>query len=212
MLYSILQFNTGSTFNKRYGEKLRGFFASLYRNNDLFHNHDKNGSDIYRYPLIQYKVIAGNLVIVGINAGADLVRHEFVKHETLDLDGDVLENFEISLKINNVEFAVHDTLHSYSFDSIWLPLNEENYRKYMRGELNLDTALQNNLLSDLKGLGIFADKRIMVKGNFQKREVMLENKRMVGFTGEFVCNVKIPSLLGTGKRKSIGFGTIVERK
>ena len=209
MLISILEFGFERKFTKRHAEKLRGFFANLYKDNDLFHNHQQDGRVIYRYPLIQYKIINGKLVIIGLKEGADLVRNEFIKHESINLDGEILSNFEISLKIVQVNMQVEDSLYSYQFNSIWLPLNDKNYRIYKQGKFDLNKALQNNLLSDLKGLGITAEKRIMVKGNFREKKVMVDNKQMTGFVGDFVCNVKIPEFAGTGKRKSIGFGTIV---
>lgn len=207
--FSFLQYRGPVQLKKRYAEKLRGYFAGLYRNIDLFHNHTAEGRVLYRYPLIQYKIIDGNPVVIGLNEGAELVKNEFIKHDRLILGDVVYEHFETVLDYKTVDFDVSDTLYEYQFSSLWLPLNEENYRLYQRGGFDLNTGLQNNLLSDLKGLGIWTDKRIMAKGKFVEHEVFLENQKMIGFAGDFVCNVRIPDYMGTGKRKSIGFGVIV---
>jgi hypothetical protein len=38
--------------------KFRGFIGNLFKNHDLIYNHDlKTGKPIYRYPLIQFKLI-----------------------------------------------------------------------------------------------------------------------------------------------------------
>ena len=43
------------------------------KNKDIFHNHYDDGSYIYRYPHIQYKIICGKICILGIGDGAEEV-------------------------------------------------------------------------------------------------------------------------------------------
>lgn len=207
--YTSLTYIMDKPLSKRSAEKLRGFFGSKYRDNNLFHNHDQAGKSIYRYPLIQYKLIDGNLSIIGLSEGAAFIKEEFVQYDALELGAARYDRFEIRLITRQVEFNISDSLHRYRFDSIWLPLNHKNYDLYQRGKLDLNIALRNNLLSDLKGLGVWVDSQIMVNGQFSPREVELDNTVMTGFVGEFVCNLQIPDYVGTGKRKSIGFGTII---
>lgn len=206
---TILTYIIDKPLSKRSAEQLRGFFGSKYRNNDLFHNHDPEGKSIYRYPLIQYKVIDGNLTVIGLQKGASFVRDEFSQYNELLLGKEQYSNFEIKLTSRQVEFDISEALYRYRFDSIWLPLNNKNYDLYQRGKLDLNIALRNNLLSDLKGLGIWIKEKILVNGQFTPREVEMDNTVMTGFTGEFVTNLKIPDYVGTGKRKSVGFGTII---
>lgn len=207
---AILSYITEKKYDKRYAEKLRGYFGNLYKEEDLFHNHN-NEKSIYRMPLIQYKVIEGNLSIIGINEGAELVAKEFIKHKKLNIGNEIIEKFETKLSIKEEEFYVAEELFSYKFDSIWLALNQENYKKYLKEEeFNLDKILTNNILSNFKGCGITASKKIMVKGNFQKIEAEMKNNEMIGFIGEFVSNVKMPDFLGIGKRRAIGYGTVIK--
>jgi hypothetical protein len=49
---------------------LRGAISHLNRNNVLFHQHANDELLIYNYPLIQYKIIEGNGIIVGLDKGA----------------------------------------------------------------------------------------------------------------------------------------------
>jgi len=39
--------------------KFRGFIGNLFKEHDLIHNHDEKGTPIYRYPLIQFKLMEG---------------------------------------------------------------------------------------------------------------------------------------------------------
>lgn len=80
---AILTYITEKKYDKRYAEKLRGYFANIYRDEDLFHNHENLEKVIYRMPLIQYRVIDGNLSILGIEKGADLLTNEFMKHKKI---------------------------------------------------------------------------------------------------------------------------------
>ena len=77
MKTALLQYITEKKYDNRYAEKLRGYFANLYKEEDLFHNHDDKGNSKYRMPLIQYKLINGMLSIVGIEEGAKLIADEF---------------------------------------------------------------------------------------------------------------------------------------
>lgn len=208
MKIAVLKFITEKKFQNRDVEKLRGFFANKFRNEDLFHNHSGE-KDIYRMPLIQYKVINGILTVYGINEGADLVVSKFLNIKEININGEIISEFETELSIKDKKFLVDDELHSYKFDSIWLALNDKNHIKYKKGELNLNKVLQNNILSNFKGCGIKVEKKIMVKGEFKEVEVYVKNIKMIGFVGKFICNVEIPKYMGVGKRKSIGFGVLV---
>ena len=47
--------------------KFRGFIGNLFKDHDLIHNHDlKTGKPIYRYPLIQFKLIDDIPAIIAI--------------------------------------------------------------------------------------------------------------------------------------------------
>jgi hypothetical protein len=163
-------------------------------------------------PLVQYKVVNEKLTIIGINEGADLVANEFLKHKEINIDGFKLNNFSSELKIDEEELKVTDELYSYEFETIWLPINQKNKRKYLEGELNLDKVLINHILTTFKGCKVEADKKIMVKGNFEEKKVRLKNVDMIGFTGSFITNVDIPEFISLGQRRAIGFGTVVKQR
>ena len=128
---------------------------------------------------------------------------------------DSIKIMDNEIKIEKVEytnleedFFVDEKLHKYKFETIWLALNQENYTKYLAGEFDIDRQIQNNLLSNFKGLGIKVDKQILAKGDLQPVKVNIKDVRMVGFKGEFISNVVIPEYMALGKRQSIGFGMV----
>lgn len=205
-----LRYISEDKFWQRDAEKLRGCFANLYKEETLFHNHYGNGRSIYRMPLIQYKVINNDLVIVGLNEGADLLKKEFLKHKEIRIGDKILKNFETKLEIRNEVMKVEEGLYTYKFLSPWLPINQKNKKRYIEGELDLDKVLRNNLLSNFKGLGIEVKNRILVKGSYTEKEIDVKNKKMVGFLGEFTTNVKMPNLISIGRRRAVGFGVVEE--
>ena len=207
---AILKFITEKKFNNRDAEKLRGFFSNMYKEEDLFHNHDEGDKFFYRFPKIQYKIIDGMLSVVGIDEGADLIKNKFLFINEINISENVIDKFETSFEIIEEDLFVDEELYTYKFLTPWLCINQNNHRAYRKGELNLDVVLRNNILSNLKGLGIFADKKIMVKGDYKAVEVKTKNIDAIGFYGEFTTNVKLPDNIGIGKRKAIGFGNIVK--
>jgi len=46
--------------------KFRGFVVNAFKDHDLIHNHDEKGKPIYRYPLIQFKLIDRTPAIIAI--------------------------------------------------------------------------------------------------------------------------------------------------
>lgn len=208
---TVLKYISDMEFWQRDAEKLRGYFGNLYEEENLFHNHQDKYTFIYRMPLIQYKVVEGNLTIVGINEGADLVAKEFLKHKSLPIGKEVFKDFETQLDMKTEELRVTDELYSYKFETPWLGINQKNIKAYKKGELNLDKVLANNILTLFKGVKIEADKKIMVKGEFEEKHIKMKDITMLGFGGSFVSNVKIPEYLSLGSRGASGFGCVVRK-
>ena len=213
MQVSVLKFTTDKKFKKRDAIKLRGYIGNLFRENLLFHNHLEKYEFNYDLAKIQYKVIDKKLSVIGIDDGAKLLAEKFLEINSFIIDGETYSNFEKSLEIKEEDFEVNDKLYNYKFENLWIALNQNNYRKFKDGKFDLDKQIQNNILEIFKGLGIWIDKKIIAKGKFTGPH-KFKNKgiTMEGFAGEFVCNVKMPSYIGLGKRKSIGFGTIVREE
>jgi len=112
--------------------KFRGFIGNLFKNHDLIHNHDlKTGKPIYRYPLIQFKLIDRTPATIAITDRAVSIFAEIImKLDKIIIEDTVIPVFEKDLKIEEVEFGYSDEMFMYEFASPWIGLNQENFKKY----------------------------------------------------------------------------------
>jgi len=205
---AILTFVIDDNFISRDAEKLRGYFGNIYKDEIIFHNHIEGNKFLYNFPKIQYRVINGKFLIVGINEGAEVIQQKFFNIKELVIGNKIITNFEKTMELKEEEIYVADKLYTYKFTTPWLCINQKNHKRYEENKLDLDIVLRNNILSNLKGLNIFADKKIMVKGDYKEVNVKNKNINIIGFYGAFTTNVRLPEYIGIGKRKSIGFGCI----
>ena len=72
--------------------KFRGFVGNLFRNEDLIHNHNADtGRLIYRYPLIQFKLVNNTPAIIAITDRAISVFMQlFMKLDQIIIDGETI--------------------------------------------------------------------------------------------------------------------------
>ena len=219
-----LTYDIEDNLSLRYGHKLRGFFASNFKE-VLFHNHYKDGSYRYGYPLIQYKIKNKKPFIIGINKGAELITEHFLSIEKLTLgnkeyvspSGRLSVNTEI-IKINN-EYGM--PVYKYSFITPWLGLSQENYRVYKSEYIKapkkdkmdfFKRIIIGNILSFASEIDWWVEEDINVVPSLLDMSVKFKNEDMVGFTGYFFSNVYLPEYIGLGKSTSRGFGTIIREK
>ena len=197
-------------FSKSSAKALRGYFGNYFKNIVEFHNHLDQITFNYKSPNIQYRVIDGNLSILGINEGGDILLKsiEKIKLDEIILDGIDNKIKEKEIKITFPELKIQDERYDYKFESFWIALNEENYKKYKKGDLSLDIILRNNILEFFKLSGVQAEKRIIATGEFEENKIIEKDITILGFTGAFKTNVNLPDLIALGKRKSVGFGVI----
>ena len=193
--------------------KVRGFLGNKYKDYPILHNHYANDKFLYSYPFVQYKIINGDIVIVGIDEGAELIKKIAPELTILTLDKD----YKITEKlIHEKEFDIKQTSDEkhYKFITPWLGLNQNNYQKYINTKdwkdkkYILNRILVGNLLSMSKGLGIIVNKRLYVKTHFKETIVEYKGVKMNAFTGEFKVHYDIPDYLGLGKGVSQGFGGV----
>lgn len=193
--------------------KLRGFFATRFSEYALLHQHNVDRL-IYGYPLVQYKMIGGVPMVVGVNEGAEVLEEVYDKFDVIRLGDSVYEIVERGISVKKVDFGLTDKIHSYEFLSPWLALNQENYRRFygMKGRGERDEFLRKiligNLLSMSKSLGYQVPSRIKCDVRVRIRKNRLKDVRVMGFVGGFQCNFLIPDFLGVGKSVSRGFGVV----
>lgn len=201
----------------RDAHKLRGYFGKLFKEHSpLLHNHYQDGSLRYRYPQIQYKVINKIPYLIGVDEGADLLTQLFLKIKEIDIDGKTYPIQSKNISQRQIEIGFSDVLHEYKFETLWMGLNQQNYSKFIKFDLEkekdamLNAILTGHVLGFFKTFGVFLkpEERIMVKHQLTQKATNFKGQKMLAFTGSFICNARLPDFIGLGKSTSRGFGTI----
>lgn len=196
----------------------RGAIINAVDNSDvLFHNHTDGDGFRYAYPLIQYKRINRKAAITCIGEGTEAIG-KFFSSCNFDV---VLGNRNMTLEVESVRahktlVQVWDSVFTYHLRK-WLPLNQENYRRYealdsiVERYAFLERLLTGNILSFAKNMGVYLDKQVECKitSADEPRIVNYKGVKMMSFDVEFKANVSLPDYIGLGKGVSLGFGTVV---
>ncbi|GAA4421243.1 hypothetical protein GCM10023187_57030 [Nibrella viscosa] len=205
----------------RDAHKLRGYFGELFREHSpLLHNHYETDTDEspryrYAYPLVQYKVLHRTPTLVGIREGATLLAQLFLRIRELDINGERFPVLSKHIRHEQAPLGISDELHRYRFETLWMALNQDNYRDYRnRSETERHAQLKRVLITQLLGLFREADlwlaphERIMVHLSVEPHTTQFKNQTMMAFAGEFTANVVLPDGLGLGKSVARGFGAV----
>lgn len=201
----ILQ--TEKEFSNRDAEKLRGYIGNKFKDIIAFHNHIDELTFNYDYAFIQYKIINKKPYILGIDYGADLLIENISKIKKIIINNEEID-VEPIMTLSFPELVIEDKMFHYKFETLWFALNSKNYEKYKNNKLDLNIQLANNILEIFKMCKTWADKKIIVKGNFNEHILMQKDIKINGFYGDFFTNVNLPDNISLGKRKSIGLGRI----
>lgn len=197
--------------------KLRGFVGNLFKGEDLIHNHHTGtGRSIYRYPLIQFKLINNTPAIIAVTERAvSAFMQIFMKLEQIKIDDETIPIYEKDLKMEDASFGYSEQSVIYEFTSPWIGLNQKNYKRYVNADQRgkneiLRKALIGNILALSKGVGHWLEKDQVIEADLQIHEypVTLKGRTMKGFKGRFQTNFIIPDYFGIGKSVSRGFGAV----
>jgi len=197
--------------------KLRGFFATSFNEYALLHQHVTDRL-IYKYPLIQYKMLHGSPMVLGIEDGAEVLKQIYDKFSEIRLGESSYSIMEREIALKSEAFGCCEEIHSYRFVTPWLALSQQNYPKYLNGSRDdnrdlLRRILVGNLLSASKGLGYVAKGHIRLETGAMREEICtLKGTKVTGFRGEFTTNFEIPEFMGLGKSVSRGFGAVMRLK
>ncbi len=197
--------------------KLRGFFATSFNEHALLHQHVTDKL-IYKYPLIQYKMLEGDSLVLGINEGAEVLKEIYDKFDEINLGGRKYSIMERGITLKSEEFGCTEAIFSYRFATPWLALSQDNYPKYLNADREekqnlLRRILVGNLLSASKGLGYVAKEHIRLEVGRMRDEIcLLKGTKVTGIRGEFTATFAIPQFMGLGKSVSRGFGAVAELK
>jgi hypothetical protein len=197
--------------------RLRGFFATTFNEYALLHQHVTDRL-IYKYPLIQYKMLEGSPLVMGINEGSDVLKEIYDKFDEIRLGESRYSIMERGITVKSEEFGCTEEIHSYKFGTPWLALSQDNYPKYLNAGSEekkdlLRRILVGNLLSASKGLGYVAKEHIRLDlGRMHDEICLLKGMKVTGIRGEFTATFAIPQFMGLGKSVSRGFGAVTEMK
>ncbi len=204
-----------SFLNSSDSEKIRGYLGKLFWDNPYAHQHKSDGSFIYQYPRIQYKVIDGACLLIGFEKGSEIVKTTFHNLRLINIDGKWEEILSKGLESYTGNFSISSKQISYSFLTPWLALNEKNYEEYQKlgtwekRKALLEKILIGNIISISKSLGYTVPEPIRANvDRIKEVKSYLKGTPMLGFIGTFSVNFEIPDYWGIGKSVSRGSGTI----
>jgi hypothetical protein len=219
ILTSIIRFPEISLLT-RDAHKLRGYFGSLFeKHSPLLHNHFADGSLVFKYPLVQYKVLKNIPILVGLNEGAELLTSLFLQIKELKIEDKIYTVNYKNIENKKVEVGVRDDLFAYEFETLWMGLNQKNHFAYniLRKENDYESIndlfksiLKGNILSFFKSINYTETERINVLPELLNKTTKFKGIDMIAFEGHFTANVLLPEYIGLGKSVSRGFGTIVK--
>ncbi|MEX0607956.1 MAG: CRISPR-associated endonuclease Cas6 [Balneolaceae bacterium] len=199
----------------RDAHKMRGYFGNLFKEkSELLHNHLGNGEFRYAYPQVQYKVIEGTPMLVGLKDGAQLLNELFLKIRELNIDGKTIPVHQKNIEGKHITIGETIAPHQYRFETLWMAVNQKNHQRYEKTDSSekrrelLERILTGNILSFFKSMDHFVEHRIQVQGIFTEKKTQFKNQTMLAFEGGFSVNVALPDFVGLGKQVSRGFGTI----
>ena len=196
--------------------KLRGFFGNEFAEHILLHQHSKDGTLIYKYPCVQFKILNRQAVLIGLEEGSDLLAQLWLEVDQTKLGLETLSVQESTVQKRRVEIGQSESIVTYRFLSPWLALNQENARRYraMAKAIDrlrlLERILVGNCLSFAKSFR--QNVTMWIQADCSKLRPVssrLKGITMQGFTGLFSVNFHLPDRVGIGKSVSRGFGTLV---
>jgi hypothetical protein len=199
---------------KEDASKLRGYIANRFKEYPILHHHIEEVGYLYTYPRVQYKLIEGTPLILGIEEGAEVLKKISDDITELKLGKSVYKVESIQMTQMNAEFGPCRENRQYKFITPWLALNPANYEKYKEitdwreKKEFLNGILVGNLLSMCKSLDYVVTRKLYVHSRLDEENVAYKAIPLIGFTGEFRVNFLIPDFFGLGKGVSQGFGVV----
>ena len=194
--------------------KLRGFVGNKFDDEILLHHHITGQQFLFTYPRVQYKIIKGTPLIVGINEGAAVVKNIADDISSFSLGMNTYHVDQLQLISKESRFGYSRAPQHYRLVTPWLSLNKKNYTLYNNSQdwkekkQILNNILTGNILSLCKGLNYTVYGRLYVHTHLNHQLVTFKGVKHSGFLGRFKVNFHLPEWLGIGKSTSHGFGTV----
>jgi hypothetical protein len=211
--YLVLKFETDRPVEED-ASKLRGYIGSIFEKDILLHHHIEGERYLFTYPKVQYKVLSGVPVVVGLSEGVSAVKNIIDGVNELKLGQNKYKVHRIMVDSCKSIFGKSRNMHGYNFVLPWICFNQQNYTRYRliddwKEKKNfINKILVGNILSMCKGLDYIVHGSLSTHTRIDAFPVRFKGIKLVGFYGSFRVNFHLPDLVGLGKGVSHGFGTV----
>ncbi len=178
---------------------------------------DKADGFIHRYPVVQCRQIKNTLMVMGINEGAEFLKHWSDEGNEIGTAENTCTIREKSPALQEEEFGVSRTPQSYEFITPWLPFSQENNRKFylLKGKEERDafirTMLVGNIFTLSKSLGYIVPGPVTADINMHFQKERIDGASVITLSGKFSLPFVIPDYLGIGRFVSAGYGVVHKR-
>jgi len=195
---------------------IRAYLREKYPNRPEIDNHKDNNEFRYVYPELQFKIVNGNLSIIGHNSGIEILTDMVAGNlDEVNIQGDIKKVNNIQLQSFQEKFGLANKKIEYKFIQPWMALNEKNHKKLHRTPVSewdeeLCRILKGNFMSISRGFDYWIPDldELEVEGSFDPDTTEFKGKEMDIFYGKFETNFYIPDYLGIGKQVARGYGTV----
>lgn len=206
-IYSHIDISAGEA------RKLRGFFGNQNANDEKLHNHLQDGSQVYKYPVVQYKVLWGHPAVTAAEEGIISIYPLLMQNNELCIGSRSYTDTFLDIQISERLIGDSRKIQNYQFLTPWIALNQKNYRIYQKmgyeeQEAFLNKILIGNVLAFYKNFGVTIEQKLEAEHELKMIPIVYKKNKMIGFIGRFSVNCYLPDLFGIGKGVSRGFGTI----
>lgn len=214
--FTAVRLTVDTNLSLHHARWLRGAIARQVSRPE-FHNHAGRGF-VYQHPLIRYHTYDNQAVILGLAAGAFLLRH-LPAIETLRLGPDVCHVVDRSMELTRLAVGPCEAPQIYGFQTPFLALNQENHVLWLRSNpfaqrTLLQRIVVGNILSLSKGIGLHVEEELHAEVDLSATEWydLKPGVRLLGFRGFIQTNFLLPDGWGIGKSSARGFGTLRRRE
>ena len=213
---TIIRIRLGCHLTLNHVRWLRGSMAKLIDRPE-FHHHTSAGL-VYKHPLIRYAVQGDEAYIMGLAAGAFLLR-AVPRIETLHLGTEEYPVLERRQEVSRFALGPVPAPVIYHFTAPYLALNQENYALWQCSDLFsrralLQRVVVGNLLSLSKAIGLDVSERLQAEVELEPSgfHELKPGVRLLGFQGAIRINFALPNFWGIGKSSARGFGTLISEE
>lgn len=195
--------------------QLRGFFGRTFADEVLLHHHRFDGSLLYKYPRVQFKILHKTALLLGIAEGSELLSRLWLEVDHTTMGNENLPVIESKIIKRIEDLGETKEPIQYCFLTPWMAINQKNERKYVTERMRqkrfslLEKILVGNCLSLSKSLGYTINLQLNADcSGLKEVRCSLKGVPMRGFVGSFQINFLLPNKIGLGKSVSRGFGTL----